>query len=127
MQTETIYIPLVNEGTPVWRSVSAKILSPAVFQIEDSEPEDEEWLYTTGQNVQVEQRVFADGKCGWTATGKASSLPVNLTYQELNIVQNALNEICNGIEVGEEFETRVGATLADSRILLTKIAAIQRP
>jgi hypothetical protein len=127
MQIETIYIPLVNEGTPVWRPVSAKVLSPAVFQIEESEPEDEEWLYTTGQNVQVEQRVFADGKCGWTATGKASLMPVSLTYQELNIAQNALNEICNGIELGEAFETRVGATLADARALLAKIAAIQRP
>jgi|GEM_PF-1128574 len=127
MRTETIYIPLVNEGTPVWRPASAKVVSPAIFQIEDSEPKEEEWLYKTGQNVLVEQRVFADGKCGWAATGKASSLPVNLTYQELNIVQNALNEICNGIELGEEFETRVGATLADARTLLTKIAAIQRP
>jgi hypothetical protein len=127
MQSETIYIPLVNEGTPVWRPVSAKVLSPAVFQIEDSEPEDEEWLYTTGQHVQVEQCVFADGKCGWTATSKASLLPVSLTYQELNIAQNALNEICNGIELGEAFETRVGATLADARALLAKIAAIQRP
>ena len=79
MQTETIYIPLVNEGTPVWRPASAKAVSPAIFQIEDSEPADEEWLYQTGQNVLVENRVFADGKCGWTATGKASSPPVSLT------------------------------------------------
>lgn len=127
MQTETLYIPLVNEGTPVWRPVSAKVLSPAIFQIEDSEPEDEEWLYKTGQNVQVEQRVFANGKCGWTATGKASLLPVNLTAEELNIAQNALNEVCNGIELGDDFETRVGAKLADARALLAKIAAIQRP
>lgn len=62
-----------------------------------------------------------------TNPDKASSLSVSLTYQELNIAQNALNEICNGIELGEEFETRVGATLTDARALLARIAAIQRP
>ncbi len=86
MQTETIYMPLANEGTSVWRPVSAKVLSPAVFEVEAAEPEDEEWLYKTGQNVLVEQRVFSDGKCGFAVAGEASSLPVWLTSQELDIV-----------------------------------------
>jgi hypothetical protein len=126
MQTETLYIPLVNEGTSVWRPVSATVLSPAVFRIDDPEPDDEEWLYKPGQEVLVEQRVFSDGKCGWAVASKASSLPVGLTHEELDIVQNALNEICNGIALGEEFETRIGSNLADARALLAKISGIQR-
>jgi hypothetical protein len=51
---------------------------------------------------------------------EASSLPVGLTHEELDIVQNALNEICNGIAVGEEFETRIGSKLADARAVLAK-------
>lgn len=126
MQTETIYMPLANEGTSVWRPVSAKVLSPALFELEASEPEDEEWLYSAGKHVLVEQRVFADGKCGFAVAGEASSLPVWLTSTELDIVKNALNEICNGIAMGDEFETRIGSKLADARALLTKIATVRR-
>ena len=127
MQTETIYMPLANEGTSVWRPVSGKVLSPALFELEASEPEDEEWLYNAGKNVLVEQRVFADGKCGFAVVGEASSLPVWLTGTELDIVQNALNEICNGIALGDEFETRIGTKLADARALLEKVATVPRP
>ena len=126
MPTATIYMPLANEGTSVWRPVSAKVLSPAVFEVEASEPEDENWLYKTGQNVLVEQRVFSDGKCGFAVTGQAPSLPVWLTSQEVAIVQNALNAICNGIALGDEFETRIGSKLADALTLLKKIGAVRR-
>lgn len=119
-------MPLANEGTSVWRPVSAKVLSPALFELEASEPEDEEWLYSAGKHVLVEQRVFADGKCGFAVAGEASSLPVWLTSTELDIVKNALNEICNGIAMGDEFETRIGSKLADARALLTKIATVRR-
>ncbi|WP_158788586.1 hypothetical protein [Granulicella sp. L46] len=126
MQTETIYMPLANEGTSVWRPVSAKVLSPALFELEVPEPEDEEWLYRAAKNVLVEHRVFADGKCGFAVAGEASSLPVWLTSTELDIVQNALNEICHGIAMGDDFETRIGSKLADARALLTKIATVRR-
>jgi hypothetical protein len=66
-------------------------------------------------------------ECACKAHPKTSSASISSdVYQELNIAQNALNEICKGVGLGEEFETRVGATLADARALLAKIEAIQR-
>ena len=45
------------------------------------------------------------------------------TRDELLIINNALNEICNGISMADsEFETRVGNTRDAARKLLAKVA-----
>jgi len=50
---------------------------------------------------------------------------IEASTTELEILNNALNEVCNGIEV-PEFETRVGCSLEDAIKLLTIInAALQ--
>ncbi len=41
---------------------------------------------------------------------------------ELAIVQNALNEVCNGIDLQGEFETRIGSSLDDVLALLQRIS-----
>lgn len=45
---------------------------------------------------------------------------VTLSRNELVILNNALNEICNGIDA-PEFETRIGATMEDARLLLREV------
>jgi hypothetical protein len=45
---------------------------------------------------------------------------IDFTADELGIIQAALNEVCNGIEV-REFETRLGATLDEVRTLLSSV------
>ena len=49
---------------------------------------------------------------------------VELTQDELGIINNALNEVCNGIDLEGEFDTRMGCTLEEARAVLAKIHAI---
>jgi hypothetical protein len=50
-----------------------------------------------------------------------SPIAVELTKDELGIVNNALNEVCNGIQLDGEFDTRMGCTVEEARALLAKI------
>jgi hypothetical protein len=50
-----------------------------------------------------------------------SSMTVDLTRAELDIINNALNEVCNGIHLEGEFHTRMGCELHEARTLLAKI------
>lgn len=49
---------------------------------------------------------------------------VELTKDELEIINNALNEVCNGIQLEGEFETRMGCTVEEARTVLAKIHAL---
>ena len=48
------------------------------------------------------------------------AVTLELTRDELRIVSNAINEICNGPDAieGDEFDTRVGASLSEAEALL---------
>lgn len=48
-------------------------------------------------------------------------MTVELTKDELGIINNALNEVCNGIHLEGEFDTRMGCTVEEARELLAKI------
>ena len=48
---------------------------------------------------------------------------VQLSYNELLVVNNALNEVCNGIEV-PEFHARIGASLEDVQRVLEALGNI---
>ncbi len=48
---------------------------------------------------------------------------VRVALQELLIINNALNEVCNGIDV-PEFETRMGVTLAQVQSLLSNVQLV---
>ncbi|MBP2198992.1 hypothetical protein [Pantoea cypripedii] len=48
---------------------------------------------------------------------------VNVTEEELLILNSALNEICNGIDIAE-FETRVGSKRNEVLALLSGIGSI---
>jgi hypothetical protein len=84
------------------------------------DPDNEEWVYRTGQEVAVEERVFVEGERG-VAVGAAAHARLDLTLEEVCIVQNALNEVCNGLDLQNEFETRIGATLATVRKLCLNV------
>jgi len=57
--------------------------------------------------------------------GDPHAAEVRLTRGELGIINNALNEICHGIEV-PEFATRIGAELAEVERLLAEFGALIR-
>jgi hypothetical protein len=46
---------------------------------------------------------------------------VELTKDELYIINNALNEVCNGIDLEGEFDTRMGCTVEEAQAVLAKI------
>jgi hypothetical protein len=46
---------------------------------------------------------------------------VELTRDELGIINNARNEICNGIDLEGELDTRMGCTVEEARAVLAKI------
>jgi hypothetical protein len=56
-------------------------------------------------------------------SGSLSGPPVSveLTRSELGILNNALNEVCNGVHLEGEFDTRMGCTVEQARALLAKI------
>lgn len=48
--------------------------------------------------------------------------PPSFTHEELVIINNALNEICNGVSLADdEFQTRIGATRDKASKLLSKV------
>jgi hypothetical protein len=57
----TIYVELLDEGTPCWRPVLAEPLTENTYQIVDSIPEDEVWMFQPGDIVRCEQREFSGG------------------------------------------------------------------
>lgn len=68
-----------------------------------------------------EQELFLLRYSGRT---QKSPMTVELTKDELGIVNNALNEVCNGIQLEGEFDTRMGCTVEEARVLLAKIHAL---
>lgn len=46
---------------------------------------------------------------------------VELTKDELGVINNALNEVCNGLDLEGEFDTRMGCTVEEARAVLAKI------
>jgi hypothetical protein len=60
----------------------------------------------------------------YTGSSQAVPISVEFTRAELGILNNALNEVCNGIHLDGEFDTRMGCTVEESRVLLAKIHAL---
>ncbi len=48
-------------------------------------------------------------------------MTIELTKDQLGIIDNALNEVCNGIHLEGEFDARMGCTVEVARELLAKI------
>ena len=62
-----IYVSLVDEGTDVWRPVSARWVSDNVYEIVTEQPLDESWSFPTGSHVTVGARRFSEGDEGVVA------------------------------------------------------------
>jgi hypothetical protein len=67
----TIYMPLLNEGTDVWRPVSATPLPSGTYRVEGEMSDDEEWAFIPGTLVRCAWKTFSDGERGLTAIGLA--------------------------------------------------------
>jgi hypothetical protein len=50
---------------------------------------------------------------------------LDVSGQELTLLNNALNELCNGVYISDqEFATRLGAQKSEAKILLSQISAV---
>ena len=52
-----------------------------------------------------------------------SNADISITESELLILNSALNEVCNGIDI-TEFETRIGSERDNVAALLSKIGSV---
>ncbi len=61
----TIYLELLDEGTPTWRPVEAELIADGVYRIvsKNHDPEDEQWQFPTGSFVRCELRQLSGSKC----------------------------------------------------------------
>ena len=57
----SIFVALLNEGTEVWRPVSAKAFGDNEFEILGIVPPQESWQFLPGVRVRCTEKVFADG------------------------------------------------------------------
>ena len=55
---ETVYMPLLDEGTDVWRPVEASRLDEGVYIILGVVPEGERWAFPPGSKVRCQPRRF---------------------------------------------------------------------
>ena len=67
----TIYMPLLNEGTEVWRPVEAVPLGRDTYRVEGAVPEGEEWAFAPGTDVRCEWKTFSGGTRELIATSAA--------------------------------------------------------
>lgn len=64
----TIYISLRDEGTDVWRPVSAERVHDEVYRITGTRADDTEtWEFSTGDVVRCREQCFATGARGLVA------------------------------------------------------------
>ncbi len=65
--TATIFMQLLKEGSPVWRSVTAECINHDAFRVLGPMPDDETWAFVPGSVVTVVPHFFEDGRCGVVA------------------------------------------------------------
>lgn len=52
-----------------------------------------------------------------------NSVDVNISFDELLVISNSLNEVCNGLDQFD-FDIRMGVSNADVQALLSKVGSI---
>jgi hypothetical protein len=58
-----IYIPLLNEGVPVWRPTEGEMVGDMIFKVlptDKYDPEDEHWEFPPGTIVRCEKLILHD-------------------------------------------------------------------
>jgi len=65
VRTSQIYVSLLNEGTDVWRPVTAEQLRDDVYRIigEAPDSDDEEWEFAPGDIVRCRKQKLSGNDC----------------------------------------------------------------
>ena len=67
----TIYMPLVNDGTDVWRPVEAMKIARLGYMVTEDAPPDEQWAFQPGHILRCEERHLS-GETHLVAVTKAT-------------------------------------------------------
>ncbi len=67
----TIYMPLLDEGTDVWRPVDATALKRDVYKVGGQMDKDEIWAFMPGTIVRCESKVLNNGEAKLIAVAAA--------------------------------------------------------
>ena len=60
-----------------------------------------------------------------TAKHSEPPAPIAFTADELTMINNALNEVCHGVEFGNaEFATRLGTSREEAQALLKRVSQL---
>ena len=73
MSSQEVFVRLLDEGTEVWRPVSAVKLSDGTYRLTGERSNDERWEFEPGAVVHCVPRQFADCSDGLAAIGLANS------------------------------------------------------
>ena len=57
----TAFMPMLDEGTDVWRPVELLAIDKDTFQIQSKCPADEKWKFKSGELVVCEQQLLSSG------------------------------------------------------------------
>jgi len=58
-----IFVPLLDEGTDVWRPAPAAHVKADVYGVPRETSEDEHWKFSPGQLVRCRQQQLSGGDC----------------------------------------------------------------
>jgi hypothetical protein len=68
-------------------------------------------------------RAFDSGDSPVTSENSTRPIALSFNREELTFVNNALNEVCNGIDLtDDEFHTRLGGSREEARAVLARVA-----
>jgi hypothetical protein len=74
----TMQMPLLNEGTDVWRPVEVTPLAGAVYRVEGPQPDDETWEFEPGTLVECKWKKFSDGELKLVPARRAPTVQSSL-------------------------------------------------
>lgn len=89
-QPTTVYVGLLDEGTPVWRPVAAESIGRGLYRLVDRNPAGESWAFAPGTVVRCRERIMADDArvlvavaAGWRlAAGRRAGDTVNMRRRD---------------------------------------------
>jgi len=61
MDTVTVFVALLDEGTEVWRPAQAERIDAAHFRLLGPVPDDEVWAFSPGTIVRAVEKTFSGG------------------------------------------------------------------
>ncbi|QLC21236.1 hypothetical protein HFP51_02960 [Parasphingopyxis sp. CP4] len=67
-----IFMPLLNEGTDVWRPVEATLVDANSYRVEGTPSDGEEWAYGSGTIVLCEWNTLSSGERGLVIISRVS-------------------------------------------------------